>query len=156
MVDFGSECVKWGDIGISYARTTTEIDLLIKHAAAVLYIFHATILYYKSSKPTCSTFFFLNSPTCFGLTYQSYSGSLLWHVHCIFQLISYNFHKGLSCVYSSQNGSCAMYEECRNNNIILLVINRGNIQRQRGIKELQKMVILGISYPHILLPEDPS
>jgi hypothetical protein len=90
--------------------------------------------------------YFFNSPTCFGLTYRSSSGSLLWHVQCIFQPISYNFHKGLRCVYSSQNGSCAMYVECRNNNVIPVVINWGNIPRQRDIKELQKIVILGTAH----------
>ena len=111
--------IKWGDKSISCARTNTEIDVLIKHADKVLYIFHAAMLYLQQVSANLlhnSFLLSINSWRYIGLTYWPTSGSVLWHVQCTFLFISQNFQKLLNCccVYSSQNQSCAMYVDCRN------------------------------------------
>ena len=62
-------------------RTNAEIDLLIKHADKVLYIFHETILYLQQVNANLlhnSSLLYVNSWRFIGLTYYwPTSGSLL-------------------------------------------------------------------------------
>ena len=124
---------------IPCTRTNTEIDLLIRHADKVLYIFHATLLYLQQVNANLLHNSFLlsvNSWRFIGLTFWPTSGSLLWHVQCTFLLISLNFHKWMNfcCIYSSQNQSCAMYVKCRNK--IDTSSNRGNWYHPKIIQKL--------------------
>ena len=81
--DFSSVIITYKPLELSVilsARTNAEIDLLIKHADKVLYVFHATILYLKQVNANLLkniSLLSVNSWRFIGLTNWPTSGSLL-------------------------------------------------------------------------------